>query len=221
MAMTEAQLLQLIDMTNNTFIWEFKKGDNIVYNFQILWILYESRLQSNEQHLFNKPIIISIASIIECILDDFVQRIQQRTRDPLPNITSEIIHDFKYREKDGVLEFNKLESVALYLKQAEKHNLFDQPKIFYENLWLLKNARDRVHIQNRYGKLEANEDRVFSDARLKLSEEILEIVIDKMVSKFPRSSSPTPQDINLFPFPWKLLKIQIANKEISAEDIPF
>src|SRR5260221_2157791 len=107
MPMTKQQLSQLVDMTNNTFIWEFKNGDNIIYNFEILWALYESRLHTDRAELFNKPIIISIASIIECILDDFVQRIQQRTRDPLPNITPQIVHDFKYREKNGILEINK------------------------------------------------------------------------------------------------------------------
>jgi len=204
MAMTDGQLERLREMTNDTFIWQFKKGDNIIFNFKILWALYEAKAVNSDPMLFNKPILISIASIIECILDDFVQRIQQRTRDPLPNITSQIIHAFKYREKGGVLEVNKIESLAHYLLQAERHNLFDQKKEFYENLWILKNSRDRVHIQNKKYTLEADEYKVFNDERLKLSEDILEIVIEKMISKFPRSSSPTGHDINQFPFPWRL-----------------
>ncbi len=69
-----------------TFIWSFKKGDNIIYNFEILFELYRSKKATKSKY-FNKPIILIIAAIIECILDDFALRVKQHVNDKVPNIS--------------------------------------------------------------------------------------------------------------------------------------
>lgn len=40
-----------------TFIWSFKKGDNIIYNFGVLWELYSAKKVTHytKKELYNKP----------------------------------------------------------------------------------------------------------------------------------------------------------------------
>jgi hypothetical protein len=54
-----------------TFIWNFKHGDNILYNLEILQTLYETGVTAKNKSRLNKPITITIISIIEAILVDF------------------------------------------------------------------------------------------------------------------------------------------------------
>lgn len=183
------------DMTKalSTFIWTFKKGDNIIYNFEILEALYSSKQKAylNEKKLFNKPIILIIISIIECIFEDFTKRAKYRTRDPLPNLTLEQEQEYKTKQYD------KLEH---FIGVARKHNLFDSKGTIYDALDYLRRTRNRIHIQNNKSEFEDDEFKVFTDKRLQLSEMVLEIIIKKMVEKFPRQEADF--DVDKLKFPW-------------------
>ena len=62
------------------FIWSFKVGDNIVYNFRILSLLYKKKEQDSiDKDLYNKPIIIFIISILEAVFFDLMFRLSQST----------------------------------------------------------------------------------------------------------------------------------------------
>ena len=67
--------VQLAEAITNTFIWKYKKGDNIIYNFGILDQLYDSKksCNTNKKHLFNKPIMLIIISIVECLNNEYTQ----------------------------------------------------------------------------------------------------------------------------------------------------
>ncbi len=68
--MTSAQKDQLTEAITGTFMWSFKKGDNIVYNLEIAQELYRARATSADKSKYNKPLLITLVSVIECILDD-------------------------------------------------------------------------------------------------------------------------------------------------------
>jgi hypothetical protein len=190
----------LTEKITNTFVWTFKKGDNIIYNFEILWALYEAKKHYiGDKTLYNKPIIITLISIIECILDDFVRRIQGRGSDPLPNITTQIIDDFKYKIKGQRIEIKKLKKFSHYVYIIKKHNIFGSNIKFYETLDFLRNVRNKVHIQ------ESKEDeyKIFTDHNLRLSEIALERIIKFMVLKYPRWGKE--ETIDNIPYPWKYL----------------
>ena len=55
------------------FIGNFKTGDNINYNLDILKLLYDckKKLEAQEATKLNKPIIIFFATIVEAVLEDF------------------------------------------------------------------------------------------------------------------------------------------------------
>ena len=177
-------------------MWSFKKGDNIVYNYKILWELYEAKntaAYNHKKQLYNKPIILILASIIECILDDFAIRIVGHVHDIVPNITDSQINDFKLKKRD---KFDH------HIVAARKHNLFDANRFFYDELIFIKNTRNRFHIQNSLGYAPADEYVLFTDQSLKRVENVFEYFIRKMIIKYYRGQAPNilPSEV---PYPWK------------------
>jgi len=190
----------LAEKIAGVFIWTFKKGDNIIYNFNILWALYEAKKHyTGDETLYNKPITIILISIIECVLDDFVRRIQIRSSDLLSNITPRIINDFKYKKTRQSIRIKKLEKFSHYIDIVKKHNIFGYAVRFYEVLDFLRDVRNNVHIQ----KAKEDEDKIFTDYNLKLAEKALEKIIKFMIVKYPRWNKKETAD-NV-PYPWKYL----------------
>ena len=167
--------------------------DNVNYNFKILEALYTAKKQNNTDFLI-KPIIITIISIVECMLHDFIERIQNRTADSLPNLTQSIIDYIKGKKID---DFEKA------IKQVQKHNLLrasNKDKI-YSDLDLLRRVRNRIHIQNKGEQLDKDDCRVFTTENLRLAENILERVCEILCNTYPRwGKQPLP--MSDFPSPW-------------------
>src|ERR1017187_4882079 len=70
------RIAELLD----TFIWSYRVGDNICYNLRILFTLYDDQQNSANAQVYNKPIIIFVVSIIECLMYDLVTRLDSATR---------------------------------------------------------------------------------------------------------------------------------------------
>lgn len=191
--MTPAQRDQLAEAITGTFMWSFKKGDNIVYNMEIVWELYNAKATSSDKRKYNKPILVTLVSIIECILDDFSHRIVGHVNDQVPNISQADIAKFSTRKYD------KLEH---YIAASKKFNLFSKPASFYDLLDELRKARNRVHIQNSKNQLAADEYNVFTDALLVKTQHAFEIVLSTMIVKFPRGSKIVAP--NSVPLPWRV-----------------
>lgn len=191
--MTQAQLEQLADAITGTFMWSFKKGDNIVYNLEIVWELYDAKSRATNKKKYNKPIIVTLVSVIECILDDFAYRIRGHVHDTVPNISQADIATFRTKKYD------KLEH---YIAASKRFNLFGRPDSFYDLLDELRKARNRVHIQNSTNQLAADEYNVFTDALLVKAQGAFEIVLGTMIVKFPRGSrTVAPHSV---PLPWRV-----------------
>lgn len=175
------------------FFWNFKRMDNVVYNFRILEILYIAKRQ-NKNTLFIKPIMIVIISIIECMLYDFIERIQIHTADKIPNLTQGIINYIKGKKID---DFEKS------IRQTEKQNLlraFNDDTI-YSDLDLLRKIRNRVHIQNKKQELDKDDYSVFTESNLRLAEKVFERVCEILCNTYPRwDRQPLP--MSDFPRPW-------------------
>jgi hypothetical protein len=193
--MTGEQTKKLAEAVTGTFMWSFKKGDNIIYNFEVLWELYHAKKISHytKKERLNKPIILILVAIIECILDDFVDRIQQHRYDGVPNITHKEVIEFRSK---------KLDKFEHYIATARKYNLFDRPDKFYDVLGYLRDARNRLHIQNEKYKLDADEHRVFTDANLVKAERVMEIVLETMMRKYPRGNDPDRIEFKDVELPW-------------------
>lgn len=182
------------------FVWNFKHGDNIIYNFEVLQALYEACAKSNNKNRFNKPITIIIVSIIEAILIDFLSRIDQATnhlpanvsRATLDKIKAEIESKKIPEEIDGVVGKQifmrrKMYQYSEIIRILKKYELFGQKKdIIYDQLEKYGNMRNRVHIENYYNNLEGKESDVFTSQRLIDLENVLTTLWQKMIADYKR-----------------------------------
>lgn len=67
--------------------------DNVNYNFQIIETLFKMKMNSDGNPQLNKPIILILAGIIECILYDFVRRVTEHRKELIPGLDNENIRD--------------------------------------------------------------------------------------------------------------------------------
>lgn len=178
-----------------SFIGNFKRGDNINYNLQILKTLYKcyNELLPNEQQYLRKPIFLTIMSIIEVILYDFDMRIKYFTKEGVPNLPWSFIDYIRNKKYD---------SLSKYIVCAKKHGFFDTVhENFYDDLDKLRLVRNRIHIQNEENNFPPNENDAFSSNNLYLAECALEVVLRTMHSKYsrPQSSQGHVKDLCI---PW-------------------
>ncbi len=178
------------------FFWDFKKMDNVNYNFEIVELLYRGKEQNNNDKHFNKPILIIIVAIIECMLYDFVVRIQTHRSDTIPNLASAIILFFRNAKETDELK--------ILIPRLQQQNLLraGPTDTLYADLEELRRLRNRVHIQNKFYLLDKDEYNVYTDEKLKLAEVVFERVCEVLCNVYPRwSKQPLP--MSDFPRPWK------------------
>lgn len=192
-----------------TFIWSFKKGDNLLYNFAVLRSLYtaQSAAEPGDKSFFNKPITVIIVAVIECLLADFIDRVKEHRREKVPNLTDDQIHAIRYKEKGGSLVVRQIKELTHLIDQIQKHNLFgvERPEL-YEAMHYFRRVRNRIHIQNSQSTdLPADEDRVFTKQNLAGAQKLLQSVIETMFTKYYRQrevDNLTKIDVRQFPYPW-------------------
>ncbi len=186
----------MINFTNFTdmFFWDFKRMDNVNYNFKVVENLCKVK---KEDHLdiFNKPIIIILVSIIECILYDFLRRINQHTNEIIPGLDHKKINDTKNKIID------ELSPIIAHIK---KHNYLQEIKgeVLYDNLDELRKLRNRVHIQNRNNQLDRNEDKIWTNYSVQLAGNTLERICIVLCNSYSRPGK-SPISFRNFPKPWQ------------------
>lgn len=180
---TQENLIESID----SFIWEFKIGDNIKYNLNIIYNLIED--YNKNRFNYKKPISILCVSVIEAILVDFLARLDMGTNHfpkKLNDARFEIKSKLSKEKKefpgiflDKVYQYRKLRN----FKYKDLIDFFEEFSILgpsiktYKNLQKIGHFRNRVHINNYFGNFERDESKVFSEKRTQLT-------IDYMVKMF-------------------------------------
>ncbi|WP_421928642.1 hypothetical protein [Neoaquamicrobium sediminum] len=165
---------------SSTFIGDYKLGDNIAYNLEILGALYALRAGASEERkeALRKPIIILNVSIIDAVLYDFYDKVRTLKREGVANLPAALA---------ALWQRMTVEKLAVSIDQARKHDLFAEPPAFYDQLDQLRRLRNRVHIQNEKRDFEPDDRVAFSEARLIQSEQAVEKVIVKMARDHPRN----------------------------------
>ena len=175
----------------SSFIWTFKVGDNILYNFEVLNALYIAK-DNSQKRVLNKPITITIVSIIEAILIDFIRRIGEATTHKPSNIPPD-----KLKKMKSKIIKDRVQVGAFYRRKkyyfSEIINLFQEYEIFGEkddDIYRFLNdfgfMRNRVHIENYYENHERDEKDVFTNVRLARLESILYQLWNKMITDYTR-----------------------------------
>ncbi len=182
------------------FIWNFKHGDNIMYNFEILSALYKASDNTTNRNILNKPITITIVSIVEAILIDFLARIDQATHHLPGGVDRETLEKIKVeiekKKKPETVEDKLGERIYLrrkmyhyneIIKILKKYEFFGKKDdVIYEQLTRFGEMRNRVHIENYYQNFEEREHRVFTSQRLNKLEGVLSILWKKMLTDYKR-----------------------------------
>lgn len=181
------------------FVWDFKHGDNVFYNFETLKALYEARESLANGTILNKPITITIVSIIEAILIDFLTRIDEATnhlpagvdRETLDEIKDEIKKKMPIKIEDDFGERIYMKRKMYHFNEIvrilSEHEIFgDKRDDFYEKLFTFGDMRNRVHIENYYQNFEERENRVFTSGRLSELEAILSDLWERMCTVYKR-----------------------------------
>lgn len=173
------------------FIATFKIGDNIHFNLKTLRLLYDACEEDwTRKPFLMKPIIITIVSIAEAMLCDFIGRIQSREWvSTLPRDTVKAIREKKYGD------------LSTLIAGAKKFDLFEASDPFYERLDDLRKLRNRVHIQNEKDHFERDEVQAFNEDRLLMAERALEFIAKTLSNSHPRGES-TRGFLRPFEFPW-------------------
>jgi hypothetical protein len=80
---------------SSSFIGNFKIGDNIHYNLDVLKALYISRagLPAYQKYFLEKPITVILVSICEAIIYDFIGRSKLFTREGIDGLSGEFNYE--------------------------------------------------------------------------------------------------------------------------------
>ena len=177
------------------FIGDFKLGDNINHNLEVIAYFYqrEADTHDTDSWLVRKPLIITLASICEAILYDLHMRMDTYTTEGVKGIGVSIL---------TYVRGKKIDKFETYIASARKHALLgpatDQ---IYSDLEDLRKLRNRVHIQNDKNHFEANDSQAFSLRRIKQAEQALEKLVKTISANHPRAAYATGH-VNDFEFPW-------------------
>jgi hypothetical protein len=168
---------------SSNFIGNFKLGDNINHNLEILALLYRQYKVADkyDKRLLCKPIILLIVSIIEAVLHDLHFRIRKHTFEGVRNVTETVA--------DYVRQLRRVDELEKYIVSAKKHDFFDAADSkFYESMDELRRLRNRIHIQNTKNDFEPDEFKAFTESRKKQAERVCEKTLKTMATKFTRGA---------------------------------
>lgn len=180
---------------SSSFIGNFKTGDNINYNLDVVALLYSlyANASPEDRNLLRKPITVTLVSITEAMLHDFHMRVQVFTLEGVANLAQDVA---------AYIRGKKLDIFERYIVSARKHDLLGMAGTrFYDRMDELRRLRNRIHIQNANGDFEPDESAAFSDERKVLAERVLEKTAKVLASKYPRKPNVVGY-VRDFSFPW-------------------
>lgn len=156
------------------FVGDFKVGDNLVFNCKILCALTET----NKDGIFNKPIVLQIASILEAALGEIIYRAQNFSREKVTNIS----------EADRLAIVNeKADKLYSLINVMKTYKILDAlGDSIYDDLHKLRKYRNKIHIQTDIEGASRDEDKAFSEAIRAWATELNRRVLQHLAETFPR-----------------------------------
>lgn len=187
------------DYTSVVF-WDFKRRDNVEYNFTIIEILIADISNNHQLHNFYyKPIFITIMAIIECTIYDFLCRIQEHVHEKI-SLNAEDI--------DNIKNLNLPAKLKNYNDICKKYKLFgeENPSGICQSIEALLETRNRIHIQNDKHLIPADERYLWTSELVKYAGRTMKELFLFLSVNYPRPGHihDEPQ-LDSFPTPWDSL----------------
>lgn len=183
------------------FVGDFKVGDNLVFNAQMLCAL----MVANERGAFNKLIVIQIGSIVEAALAQIIYRAQHYNREGVPNLSED------YRTE---IERKTIENFSVIVDVLKKYSALDPlGEDIYTDLHNLRKYRNKIHIQEDIEIEDVSRDDVIA-----FSDEIRNWALDLNVGVLTFLSEHLPRPKHLHNYvnpllvPCQSVKAQARNK---------
>jgi hypothetical protein len=122
--------LQMTVTIQSKFIGDFKLGDNINHNLDILALLYKQYNDGDDaqKRLLCKPIILLVVSIVDAVLHDLHWRVKTFTKEGVANILKSSIEHIR-----GLKKMDRFEK---YIASARQHGLIDPPIARFIQNWM-------------------------------------------------------------------------------------
>lgn len=177
------------------FIGNFKLGDNINHNLEILAYLYQCQADryDSDAWLLRKPAIIILGSICEAILYDLHARMKMYTLEGVRGIGISVLNYVRGKQ---------LDRFEHYISSARKHSLLGPPTdAIYNELEQLRKLRNRIHIQNEKSEFEPNDSQAFSRIRQISAEQTLEKLMKAIANNYRRPPN-VGSHVRDFQLPW-------------------
>ena len=185
---------------SKVIFWDFKNRDNVDYNFKIIEVMIANIKEASEPQYYYKPIFLIISGIIECVLYDFLEKIQKHKYEKVPNLNKEDIESLKSIDLP-----NKL---ANFSDICRKYSLLGKKPKIYNQIQNMAKIRNRIHIQNQKGSHPLDEFNLWTTDQVKTCGNLLKDIFILMCERYPRPSGTTRHtnpDASNFPEPWLLL----------------
>ncbi|PQA72300.1 MULTISPECIES: hypothetical protein [Brucella] len=116
---------------------DFKVGDNTVYNADVLCDL----INKNEDGVFNKIIVMQIASIMEVAFAQIFYRARNFNIEGVPNISED--------DRSSIAE-KQIDKLAVIIDNLRKYQILDgMGGGIYDELHKLRKYRNKIHIQSK------------------------------------------------------------------------
>jgi hypothetical protein len=176
------------------FIGDFKIGDNINHNLDILALLYDryDKGDDTQKRLLCKPITLLLVSIIDAVLYDLHWKINTFTKEGVKSILKSSI--------EYIRTLKTMDALEKFIASAKKHSLLAPgDNVLYVDLDALRRLRNRIHIQNTKKDFEPNEVDAFSPSRKVLAEKAVEKTLRAMAEKYARDTN----FVGDFTLPWE------------------
>jgi hypothetical protein len=175
---------------NTCFIRDYKLGDNIKYNTLIVEDLYQVSRDPPKRSL-NKPKFIFNIALVDAALFDFYLRVKQHT-----NEFQFLSSDIRKAIQDSNAKKHK--TFEQYIGKFRHHRLLGTDEGIYTTLTKVRKLRNKVHIQTIVEGVSRDEEKVFDNDSVILSERITEYVLKYLSETYPREADY----VGGFELPW-------------------
>lgn len=182
---------------SSAFIGNFKIGDNIHYNLQVLKTLYACNddLSPSQRRFLDKPITVTLVSICEALIFDLIERSKFFTQEGVTGLSAEAID--RLRQAKAWNLDKKLDLVK------ELDLLKTKDSDVYVQLEKLAKLRNRIHIQNEKKNFESDEAKAFTYGRRLKAEKMVELLMMRFGELYPRPIHIVKsQFVDDFELPW-------------------